>query len=268
METAGPALVHYIPILTTMLSAIFLALLLLRARQRGWAPHLMWWAAGIFAYGVGTAMESTITLWGNSVELNRAWYIAGAIFGGYPLAQGSVYLHFPRAKAHAMTIVTLGVALILTGGVLFAPVDVSVLESHRPSRELIDWPMIGSVGIVAINIYAVIFLVGTACWSALRFFTVHLNAGRAWGNVLISIGALMPAIGGSMAAFDHVEWLYVGEFVGIIFIWAGYAVCVRAPKVVGTTDELATERVDAPDGGESDVVVSADSRTEKEVVSH
>ena len=31
-----------------------------------------------------------VTLFGNSPALNKAWYIAGALLGGYPLAQGSV----------------------------------------------------------------------------------------------------------------------------------------------------------------------------------
>ncbi|MHC4977156.1 MAG: hypothetical protein ACYTF7_11210 [Planctomycetota bacterium] len=250
MET--PDLVHYIPILTTLLSATFMTILLSRASKREWAPHLMWWAAGIFTYGVGTALESSVTLFGNSVALNKAWYIAGAVFGGYPLAQGSVYLHFPKARAHVMTILSLGFALILTGGILWAPIDVSALQSHRPSRELLTWGTSGSLGIVAINIYAVIFLVGTAMWSAIRFFTSHMNANRAWGNVLITVGALCPAVGGSMAAYDIVEGLYIGEFIGIIFIWWGYTMCVRAPKptdLYARNENVASE---APQDGEAE----------------
>ena len=46
---------------------------------------------GVFAFGLGTALESSITLFGNTVWLNKRWYIAGAILGAYPLAQGTVF---------------------------------------------------------------------------------------------------------------------------------------------------------------------------------
>ena len=47
------------------------------------------------------------------------------------------------------------------------------------------------------------------------------------GNGLIAFGAMLPAVGGGMAKAGVVEALYVGEFVGLLFIWAGYAACVR-----------------------------------------
>ena len=65
----APGLVHHLPIATTLLAVAFVAVLLRRARLREWPPHLLWWAAGIVAYGLGTALESTITLRGNSPAL-------------------------------------------------------------------------------------------------------------------------------------------------------------------------------------------------------
>src|SRR5687767_13150695 len=94
-----PGLVHYLPIATTALSVMFLIALLRRGRLRAFPSHLRWWAAGILTYGVGTALESVITLFGNSPELTRWWYIAGALLGGYPLGTGSVYLLCRRPVA-------------------------------------------------------------------------------------------------------------------------------------------------------------------------
>ena len=71
---------------------LFLVALLVRCRRRHWPPHLSWWAIGVFCYGSGTALESVITLAGNTPGLNRWWYLAGAILGAWPLATGSVYL--------------------------------------------------------------------------------------------------------------------------------------------------------------------------------
>lgn len=225
-----PDLIHYLPIGTTVLSAVFLTLLLRRAALRNWAPHLMWWSIGVFAYGVGTALESSVTLFGNSIELTKAWYIAGAVFGGYPLAQGSVYLHFPRKTAHVLGAISLAFALTLSVAVILSPVDASELLAHKPSGDILQWTWIRFPGTMVINTYAVIFLIGTAAWSALHFLWVHKDRDRAIGNILITVGAILPGVGGSMAKAGIVEALYVGEFVGIILIWLGYTFCVRAPK--------------------------------------
>ena len=65
------SLVHYLPILTTVLSALFAASLYRRWRVRR-SPHLWWWAFGITTYGLGTAIESTITLFGNTARSRRS----------------------------------------------------------------------------------------------------------------------------------------------------------------------------------------------------
>jgi hypothetical protein len=87
-----------------------------------------------------------------------------------------------------------------------------------------------------INTYAVIFLVGGAVISAWRYRKVSrvvkedvaaLAQDRFLGNVLIAIGAILPAIGGSSSRAGHTEILYILELVGIILIWLGYCLNVR-----------------------------------------
>lgn len=90
--------VHYLPIVTTVVSAMFFVVLVRAAWVRRSGPHLVWWAVGVFTYGLGTLIESRITLGGNTIELTKWWYIAGALLGGYPLAQGVAYLHWPRRR--------------------------------------------------------------------------------------------------------------------------------------------------------------------------
>ena len=74
-----------------------------RYRSRRDRPHLAWWAVGIYIYGLGTLTESLVTLFGWNPFVFRAWYISGALLGGVPLAQGSVYFHFTRRTANRMT---------------------------------------------------------------------------------------------------------------------------------------------------------------------
>jgi hypothetical protein len=225
----GPRAVHYLPIVTTLLSAIFCAVLLRRYRLKGQGAHLLWWAGGIFCYGLGTALEGLITLLGNSPLLNKAWYIAGALLGGYPLAQGSVYLLLPRRTAHVLTALTVPFILVFSLLVALSPADPQAIHLYRPSGKVLGWSWIRAFTPV-INTYAVFFLIGGAILSAIRYAQQIGTANRAIGNALIAFGALLPGIGGGMTKLGHVEWLYVCEFVGLLFIWAGYACCVHRPR--------------------------------------
>lgn len=228
--------IHYLPILTTLFSAYFFYRLAKSYAQKG-GTHLFWWAAGIFTYGLGTFLEASITLFGNTAYLNKAWYVAGAFLGGYPLAQGSVYLHLKKSNADFLTRLTLPFIFVCAVLVFISPVNMELLEIQRPSGASLGWQWLRLLT-PFVNIYSVIFLIGTALWSAIRFTKVENGKNRAIGNALITIGAILPGIGGGMAKAGMVEALYVGEFVGIILIYAGSRAC--SVRVV-PADMIATE---------------------------
>jgi hypothetical protein len=215
--------VHYLPILTTALSALFAWSLYRRWHVRR-APHLWWWAVGITTYGIGTGLESAITLAGNTVALTKTWYIAGALLGGYPLAQGSLYLSWPRALANRLTAVSLTFVIVAGVLVVLSPPNLAALEVARPSGAVLAW---GWVRLLTpfINLYAVFFLIGGAIRSAWRHYKYRGHKYRAAGNTLIAFGAILPGVGGSFAKAGMVEALYVGECIGLMFIWAGDRVC-------------------------------------------
>lgn len=215
--------IHYLPILTTILAAAFSASLLARWRRRH-SPHLAWWAFGIATYGLGTLIESTITLSGNTIWLTKIWYIAGALLGGYPLAQGSLWLSWPRPLAKRLTIVSVSFVIVASALVMLSPVDVSKLEMERPSGAILVWSWVRLLT-PFINLYAVFFLIGGAFRSAWRHYKERGHLYRAWGNTLIAVGAILPGIGGSMAKAGMVEGLYVGECIGLMLIWLGDRVC-------------------------------------------
>lgn len=215
--------IHYLPILTTILSVLFAASLFTRWRRRR-SPHLGWWTFGIATYGLGTLIESIITLSGNTVLLTKLWYIAGALLGGYPLAQGSLWLSWPRPIARRLTIVSLAFVTFATVAVILSPVDLSKLELERPSGAVLAWHWVRLLT-PFINLYAVFFLIGGAFRSAWRHYKERGHLYRAYGNTLIAVGAILPGIGGSMAKAGVVEALYVGECVGLMLIWLGDRVC-------------------------------------------
>ncbi|MFQ5422608.1 MAG: hypothetical protein ACE5F9_01360 [Phycisphaerae bacterium] len=227
---AQPQIIHYLPVLTTFLSVVFFTVLFRRYRSKGRGAHLLWWAGGVLCYGLGTAAEAAVTLWGNSPGLNKTWYIVGALFGGYPLAQGTVYLLLRRRTANILTSATVPIIVILAVLVILGPTNTGAIEPHRPGGAALGWQWIRWFTPI-INLYAAVFLIGGAALSGWRFAKRRATGHRAVGNALIALGALLPGIGGGMAKAGIVEGLYVGELAGLILIWIGYTRCVRRPAL-------------------------------------
>lgn len=225
--------VHYLPAATAVIAAAFSFTLFRKYRVRP-TPHIGWWAAGVATYGAGTLLEAVITLAGNTVALTKIWYVAGAVLGAYPLAQGSLYLLHSRRFANRATAVSLPFVALTALLVLFSPVVADALEPHRPSGALLAWDWLRLLT-PFINSYAAFFLIGGAAVSACRFWKTTNAGHRAAGNSLIAFGALLPAIGGTLARTGLVEALYVAEFFGLIFIWVGERTCAVRPAARRST---------------------------------
>lgn len=228
---------HFLPIATTIVALVFSAVLLSRYRRKGGA-HLLWWAIGALTYAAGTALEASVTLFGWHEPLFRGWYIAGALLGGAPLAQGSVYLHLPRPLADRLSVALVAAVVVASAFVLAVPIRHELVEPFRLTGRVMAWPWVRGFS-PFINLYAFVFLVGGAVWSAILFARRRETRYRAQANVLIAVGALLPGIGGSFTRFGHTEVLYVTELIGIVLIYAGYRHAVRAapaPEVVRHED--------------------------------
>ena len=211
--------VYWIPVATTVVAALFAAVVLRRYRERG-GTHLLWWGVGLVLYGVGTLTEALTTVFGWNEWVFRAWYVTGALCGGAPLAQGTVYLLLQRRIAHVLS--ALLVAAIVTGAVLvfLSPATMPV-DGHRLSGASLGWQRIRLLS-PFINSYAAIFLIGGAVLSATRYRTQAEMRHKYLGNVFIAVGAILPGVGGTFTRFGHVEVLYVTEFVGLLLIYVGF----------------------------------------------
>ena len=218
--------VHFIPIVTTVIAIAFSIVVFRRYRERRSGLHLLWWSIGLFLYGVGTGTEAATTLFGWNQGVFRAWYISGALLGGAPLAQGTVYLLLPRRVADRMTVTLLAVVAVAAICVLLTPINYELVESHRLSGRVMEWQWVRAFS-PFINLYAAIFLIGGAVLSAVRFSRKKGTYHRMVGNILIAVGALLPGIGGTATRFGYVEVLYVTELAGLILIWMGYRWNVR-----------------------------------------
>jgi hypothetical protein len=218
--------VHFIPILTTLLAIPFSLEIFRRYRQFPERLHLLWWALGIATYGVGTLTESLTTLLGWQEPIFRAWYVSGALLGAAPLAQGTVYLMLSRKVAHALTALLIVYVLVASVAVYLSPIDYTLVETHRLSGRVFGWQWVRMFS-PFVNLYAVVFLIGGAILSALRYSADPSTRHRMWANVFIAVGAILPGIGGTATRMGHVEVLYVTELVGMLLTWTGYRMSVR-----------------------------------------
>lgn len=220
--------VSYVPIATTVVALSFAAALLRRWRERRTGPHLLWWAAGALTYAVGTITESATTLFGWHEPVFRVWYISGALLGGAPLAQGTVYLLARRRTADRLAVALVTVIAVASAVVLLSPIDYTAVEPHRLTGRVMTWTA-ARLFSPFINLYAFVFLVGGAAVSARRYARAASTRHRFIGNGCIAVGALLPGIGGTFTRFGYTEVLYVTEFVGLVLIVIGYRFATNPP---------------------------------------
>lgn len=222
---AEPDLVSYLPIVTSLIALSFSVVLFRHWRKEPQARHMLWWTIGVAMYGVGVLAEALTTLYGWNEIVFRAWYISGALLGGAPLAQGTVYLLFKRKTADRLAAALISYVAIAATFVILTPIKLAAVEEHRLSGKVMAWVWVRAFS-PFVNLYAFIFLVGGAALSAWRYHRKSSSRERMWGNVFIAIGALLPGIGGSFARFGKVEVAYATELIGLVLIWLGYRVMI------------------------------------------
>lgn len=214
-------LVEYVPIITTGFSVYFAKEIYQHYQQRQ-TKYLLWWTIGVITFGLGTLAESINVLFGwNEINL-KYWYIVGALLGGWPLAQGSVYLLMKKKFADVTTWLFVSLIVVASVCVMLTPVTLPENFDQKLTGAVFTWKWVRYFS-PFINIYAFIFLVGGAIYSAIRYYRIE-KAARFKGNVYIAIGGLLPGIGGSFTRMGYVNVLFVTELIGLILIYVGYRI--------------------------------------------
>ena len=214
--------IEHIPILTTLFSIYFIIKIYGHYKVRK-TKYLLWWTVGVLTFGLGTLSESINVLFGwNEINL-RYWYIVGALLGGFPLAQGSVYLLMNRKFANFTTYFFITLIVVASVCVIFTPISIPDGFEYKLTGAVFEWKWVRYFSPL-INLYAFIFLVGGAIYSAVKYYRMSDKQARFKGNVFIATGGLLPGIGGSMTRMGHVNVLFVTELLGLILIYIGYRI--------------------------------------------
>lgn len=215
-------MIEYIPVLTTLFSIYFTREIYYHYRNRKTA-YLLWWTIGVITFGLGTLAESINILVGWSVANVKYWYVVGALLGGFPLAQGSVYLLMRKRFANITTVLFVTLILAGTVSVILTPVVIPDNFEYKLTGAVFEWKWVRYFS-PFINLYAFIFLVGGAVYSAVKYYRMENKEARFKGNVFIAIGGLLPGIGGTMTRMGYVNVLFVTELIGLVMIYVGYRI--------------------------------------------
>jgi hypothetical protein len=219
--------VHYIPILSTIVTFAFAAAVLRRwSYKKG--PHLLLWGLGLIWYGLGTLSEVILAFTFNPLVL-KLWYLSGAMLTAAWLGQGTVYLLVRKRRVADILMAFLGFASLAAFLLLLlAPVTPAAaayntsLPASTQYKDILvrnGWIILLTI---LLNIYGTLALVGGAIYSAFLFWRKHVLVERMLGNILIAVGALMPALGGSFVRAGLPDFLYLSEFLGVVIMYGGF----------------------------------------------
>jgi hypothetical protein len=226
----------YLPYLTSSIALIFTVLLVLRYRRKG-GMHLLLWTFGMFLYFLSTFCEIILSIQFSEAAL-KVWYIAGAMLVAAWLGQGTVHLLVRKGKIAVtltciLAVVSLGAILLVIAAPLTG--DQAAYMVSLPASEQYKEIMTRNGLIIALtillNLYGTVTLVGGALYSAYLFWRKEILSNRMFGNILIAVGALSPAMGGSFLKAGLFDFLYLSELAGIILMFAGFQLATAGKDV-------------------------------------
>lgn len=214
-----------IPAASSIVSFVFAGLVLKRYFDRR-GTHLLLWGIGMVFFGIGGFSEAYFGAFGWNEWIYRIWYLVGAILVAAWLGQGTVYLLVKKRWAHLLMILLSLGSLFAVYRVFNAELDPTLLTSSVHTGSELSGHAIITPGVRMLtpifNTYGTLTLVGGAAYSAFLFWRKRILLQRTIGNILIAIGALLPAFGGAFSRFGIPGALYIGELLGAILMFWGF----------------------------------------------
>jgi hypothetical protein len=227
------------PVATTIVALLF-ALLLARSFRRRPAAQKALWGSGFLLFAVAAACEAAAQRSGWTPLLFRGYYLCGGVLTVAALGAGSAMLQL-RPRARDALLGAFAVAVIgATAAVALAPVDVRALAAaagHPPSN--------GAIGghaflwAIALNSIGTAFLLGGSALSILRRRNVR-------ASLWIGGGALVVALATGLSRAGDTSFVYLGELVGIVLMFAGFTLPARPRRARATGSPLGASRSGGP----------------------
>ena len=193
-------------------------------------------------YGIGGFSEGYFGAWGWNPFVFRLWYLFGAILVAAWLGQGTVYLLVNKKWANLLMVILLAGSIFGAVRVFGAELDPEMMTTSVHTGSEMSGHAIVSDGVRSLtpffNIYGTLALVGGAAYSAFIFWRKRVLLHRTIGNVLIAVGAILPAFGGTFSRMGIPGALYISELLGAIILFIGF---LRAITPLEGRDSVALD---------------------------
>lgn len=221
----------FLALLAAGVSSALAAELIASYRSRPRA-HVRAWAIAMVLYSLATWMLVVGLAFGWTSGVFRLFYVLGAILNVPFLGIGSAYLVLGETTGRRL-LEWFSIAGAFAVFITFtAPFVAPLPEGGLPAGSDV-FADIGTVGPSGPRFYALLFnvagsllLVGLAALSAFRFW--ETNRRLVAGNVLIMLGGIFPAFGGTLFAVGETSAFALSLFLGAVLLWAGFRVARSA----------------------------------------
>ncbi len=218
-----------LPLLACVVSLIFAIIVLDQYFARRKAYQLVW-AIGLFMFFLSTGSAFWIETWGLNETAYRLWYLFGAVLVAAYLGMGTLYLLVRRRTAHIIMTILLVASFYAVFRVFTATIDLGAISASGLSGEA----MPDEVRLLTpfFNIFGTVALIGGAIYSAWVFWRRRAMPHRVLSNILIAVGAMLPAMGGTLSRFDvsSATAHAILILLGVIIIFIGF---LRGREVFG-----------------------------------
>jgi hypothetical protein len=236
------------PILATLVALGCAVAVALDYSRRPKPDKVAWLLAFImFAGAAGLEVGGALAHW--TPLMARAYYALGAVLVVGYLGLGELYLLFPARRGLVdklagglVALSALGVALVYR-----APLDADVAErgwhALRPGGALLAVT-------IGFNTVGTLVLVDGLLYSAWRFRGQAQLRNRTLGCLLIAVGTLAVASGGTLTRLGSDQFLYIAMAFGVALIFAGYVKAkqpyvARQPAAVPDATHIAVSATPA-----------------------
>ena len=204
-------------------------------------PDKMMWTIAFAMFATAAGAEAFGALVGWTPLLARVYYVLGAtLVVGY-LALGELYLILPNRRAWVDRVAGGLVALTALAVALVSRAAVGDVGSMG-WQALQRGPGLTALTI-GINSTGTLVLLGGLLYSAWRFRRLGTQRNRMLGCLLIAVGTLVVASGGTLTRFGSRQLLYIAMAIGAALIFGGY-LKAKQPDVQRTASPVSDAMVE------------------------
>lgn len=217
-----------IPILASFVSAVFAGSVALQWWRRR-KPHQLFWALGLAMFAIAAAMQAASEFQGWSDSAFRTYYATAQPLVGF-LGVGAAYLVSKKAGQY-YALANVAIYFVFLGLLVAAPpIDPMKFAGVEPS-------MVTAASVLPTSVRYLAFLFtlpGTGVLIGVAVYSYWKT--RLSFNLLIAVGVVTVAIGGSLARLGYPSLLYGAVLLGAVLLYLGFLKAAGLPKTAAVSE--------------------------------